>query len=203
MSVLTTDTIGGCFNEPCRNLIEQCERSAIGTFDEADYAAAKRTVVRRARQEFAETGTEGLAQVGGWLLQQLRLDHLPGWEGMPPLRTGFVGTEEQRRANEEAKAALGALQAALLRDIFGNPFRRWRVDASAMQPEIRRHVVAAYEDRALPEGSLSNHRLMALAQALEAAGCIDPELLGHLRNPERHALGCWAVELLRQGLTNG
>ena len=35
-----------------------------------------------------------------------------------------------------------------------------------------------------------------LADALEDAGCTDGELLGHLRSPEPHVRGCWAVDLV-------
>ncbi len=39
-------------------------------------------------------------------------------------------------------------------------------------------------------------RLPLLADALEDAGCADPDLLGHLRGPGPHLRGCWAVDLL-------
>jgi hypothetical protein len=38
--------------------------------------------------------------------------------------------------------------------------------------------------------------LPVLGDALEDAGCADPELLGHLRGPGPHVRGCWAVDLL-------
>jgi hypothetical protein len=38
--------------------------------------------------------------------------------------------------------------------------------------------------------------LARLADALEDAGCTDPELLGHLRSPGPHVRGCWAVDLV-------
>jgi ATP-dependent Clp protease ATP-binding subunit ClpA len=40
------------------------------------------------------------------------------------------------------------------------------------------------------------HDLPALATALEAAGCADPEILGHCRRPGEHAHNCWVVDLL-------
>jgi hypothetical protein len=33
-----------------------------------------------------------------------------------------------------------------------------------------------------------------LADLLEEAGLTDAELLGHLRGPGPHALGCWALD---------
>jgi hypothetical protein len=38
--------------------------------------------------------------------------------------------------------------------------------------------------------------LPVLADALEAAGCEDPEVLGHCRQPVGHGRGCWVVALL-------
>jgi hypothetical protein len=35
-----------------------------------------------------------------------------------------------------------------------------------------------------------------LADAFEAAGCTDAELLGHLRGPGAHVRGCWALDLI-------
>jgi hypothetical protein len=43
---------------------------------------------------------------------------------------------------------------------------------------------------------LDTVRLAVLADALEEAGCADPDLLGHLRGPGPHVRGCWAVDLL-------
>jgi hypothetical protein len=48
---------------------------------------------------------------------------------------------------------------------------------------------AVYEERAFD-------RLAIMADALEDAGCADPDLLGHLRGPDWHARGCWAVDLI-------
>jgi hypothetical protein len=35
-----------------------------------------------------------------------------------------------------------------------------------------------------------------LADALVDAGCTDPDLLHHLRDPGPHGRGCWSVDLL-------
>jgi hypothetical protein len=88
---------------------------------------------------------------------------------------------------------------ALLRDVFGNPFRR------VAAPSWRGHIVmslcrAAYEERLLPAGHLDPARLLVLSDALEEAGCDDAELLGHLRSPAPHVRGCWALDLLTGGV---
>jgi hypothetical protein len=82
-----------------------------------------------------------------------------------------------------------AAQCQLLRDIFHGPCRaihfqsRWRTDA------VLSIASAIYRDRQF-------ERLPVLADALEYAGCSEPELLGHLRSPGVHVRGCWAVDLL-------
>jgi hypothetical protein len=61
---------------------------------------------------------------------------------------------------------------------------------------VARLAEAIYEGRSLPAGTLDPARLAVLADALEDAGCADPDLLGHLRGPSPHVRGCWAVDLI-------
>ena len=46
-----------------------------------------------------------------------------------------------------------------------------------------------YQERAF-------ERLPILADALEEAGCDDPDILSHLRGPGPHVRGCWALDLV-------
>jgi hypothetical protein len=78
-------------------------------------------------------------------------------------------------------------QVALLRCIFGNPFR-----PVAFTPSWRSETAVAlatgiYEQRAFD-------RLPVLADALEEAGCDHADVLNHLRGPGPHARGCWVVD---------
>jgi hypothetical protein len=84
-------------------------------------------------------------------------------------------------------------QAALLRELVGNPFRppgvldpAWLVWNGGT---VRKLAGEVYEARDLA-------RLPVLADALEDAGCTDAELLGHLRGPGPHVRGCWALDLI-------
>jgi hypothetical protein len=81
----------------------------------------------------------------------------------------------------------------LLRDMFGNPFRRlplldpaWLAWNDAAIPKMARSI---YEARTFD-------RLPLLADALEDAGCADAGLLAHCREPGEHVRGCWVVDLL-------
>jgi hypothetical protein len=89
-----------------------------------------------------------------------------------------------------------ATQAAILRDVFGNPFRLPALDPSWRTPAVLALAQAAYDQRALPIGTLKPKRLAVLADALEEAGCTDTPILGHLRGPGPHVRGCWAVATL-------
>ena len=85
-----------------------------------------------------------------------------------------------------------AAQTALVRDLFGNPFRPVTVDPSWLAWNERTVVKLAqgiYDERAFD-------RLPVLADALEEAGCDDPDILGHCRQPGEHVRGCWVVDLL-------
>lgn len=94
---------------------------------------------------------------------------------------------------------LGAQQAEFLRDIIGNPFRErdaeimYRVPLWYATGEQRKRIwdlaQTAYDKRDWKV-------LPILADALEEAGCVNEELLGHLRGSGPHCRGCWAVDLI-------
>ncbi|MBM4071279.1 MAG: hypothetical protein FJ271_20430 [Planctomycetes bacterium] len=54
---------------------------------------------------------------------------------------------------------------------------------------IPRLAHSIYDERAFD-------RLPILADALEAAGCTDAEILSHCRGPGPHVRGCWVVDLI-------
>jgi hypothetical protein len=90
-------------------------------------------------------------------------------------------------------------QAALVRDIFGNPFRPVAVDAAWLAWQggtVARLAEAVYEDRVLPAGTLRADRVAVLADALEDAGCTNTSILAHCRGPGPHVRGCWVIDLL-------
>lgn len=118
--------------------------------------------------------------------------------------TGYGGPDVYRQQIEEALlekhgAEEDAGQAALLRDIFGNPFRPITIPPAVLawnNATVVHLAQAAYEERHLPSGTLDNGRLVVLADALEEAGCTDADILGHLRGSGPHVRGCWVVDAL-------
>jgi hypothetical protein len=97
--------------------------------------------------------------------------------------------------NAGDRPAEEAAQAQLLRDVLGpRPFRVLEIGPALRSPGVVRFARIAYEERSLPSGVLDSQRLASLADALEDAGCIDAELLGHLRRPGPHVRGCRALD---------
>jgi hypothetical protein len=88
------------------------------------------------------------------------------------------------------------LQTKLLREIFGNPLRPVAFDRAWQTPTVNSVAQAIYDERQLPSGLFDNQRMGVLADALEEAGCDNPDILGHLRGVGDHVRGCWAVDLV-------
>jgi hypothetical protein len=110
--------------------------------------------------------------------------------GVPAWITEYGGLDgDDLRAEPKA-------QAALLRDVFGNPFRPSSFPPAWRTAQATSIAEAAYEDRALSEGALNVERLAVLADALEEGGCTDADLLAHLRSAGPHVRGCWALDLV-------
>jgi hypothetical protein len=82
-----------------------------------------------------------------------------------------------------------SVQCKLLRDIFANPFRPAALGAAGLRPPVVTLAKGIYNDRAFD-------RLPLLADALEEAGGMAPDLLVHLRQRGSHVRGCWAVDLI-------
>jgi len=89
-----------------------------------------------------------------------------------------------------------AAQLPLLRDCFGNPFRRPSIPAVALTPTVQSLAAKAYQQRRLPSGHLDPARLAVLSDALEETGCTDADILSRLRSPGPHVRGCWALDLV-------
>jgi hypothetical protein len=91
------------------------------------------------------------------------------------------------------RARPGRYEAAVLRDLFGNPFRPPPAVESAWLAwdggAVRKLAQAIYEGGRFAD-------LPILADALEEAGCDSPDLLRHCRGGGDHVRGCWLSDLL-------
>jgi hypothetical protein len=91
------------------------------------------------------------------------------------------------------QSTIAPLQALTAGAPGSGPFT---VSPGRVTPQVVTLAQAAYEERALPAGTLGPARLGVLADALEDAGSPAADLLGHPRRPGPHVRGCWAVGLL-------
>ena len=90
---------------------------------------------------------------------------------------------------EPAYIAERMAQLALLRDIFGNPFRPVSLDSAWLTSDVLALARGIYDERAFD-------RMPILADALQDAGCDNDAILTHCRGSEPHVRGCWVVDLL-------
>jgi hypothetical protein len=92
----------------------------------------------------------------------------------------------------EPNASIGAdfrIQAALVRDIFGNPFRPIAIDPRWLTSNVVDLANVIYVDR-------NFDKMPILADALMDAGCDNEDMLSHCRSDGPHVRGCWIVDLL-------
>jgi hypothetical protein len=170
-----------------RHAVDVCERFADGEVDKRvfwDAANAIGPLLKNHRAEF-NSGRLRYAVLRAVEGVEMALTRVP--EVAAPLAFKYFASAEEPYLKEAY-----AEQAHLIRDLVGNPFH-----AAILHPDCRcwgqgivpRIARAIYDERAFD-------RLPILADALEEAGCTNPDLLGHLRGPGPHVRGCWAVDLL-------
>jgi hypothetical protein len=156
----------------CRRAIETAERVADGNAGEVEQREA--AVGARASTDYRQS-------VAGFCAS-LTVATYPGYS-----------------AYYAASVGNDPVQCEFLRDIFGNLFRPVTINPDWLRwnAGVVEHLArAAYEERTLPSGELDRQRLGILADALEDAGCTDPDILNHLRGPGVHVRGCWVIDLL-------
>ena len=154
-----------------------------------------------------ETDSQGnpavrTAQVASWALEVLqepeKANENDSADTETPLFFAFLrGLKTTvRRIAEDAQNGLEAsesvVQARIVRDILGNPFRpvafahQWRFDHNWTAYKVAEEI---YENRTFAD-------LPILGDALEDAGCADKAILDHLRAPMLHVRGCWVLDLV-------
>jgi hypothetical protein len=164
--------------------------------------AARRTLM------VAERFADGQVSGAGLATAREAVSRLPGNAGAAVLYSANdpLSTATAVRALRSVCAALHTLrglsweverhrQAALLRDVLGNPYQPVSPGPSWYGPTVLALARAAYEER-LSDGLLDGGRLGVLADALEEAGCDHAGALTHLRSPGPHSPGCWPLDLL-------
>ena len=113
-----------------------------------------------------------------------------------PRRRLLSDARDEDAARERGDRRRGAAKVGrIMRDVFGNPFHPILLSSTHRTPTVVALALAGYDERQLPSGELELDRLSILADGLEDAGCVDEDILDHLRSPGPHFRGCWAVDL--------
>jgi hypothetical protein len=163
-----------------QNAVEVAERRADGSAGQtamAFAAALHEDVILKAKPYTARHIAAGIvnAMISGavWPL---------AWNTVSEVRRAIRASSPPGDTYQEATA-----QAAIIRDIFGNPFRPVLCDPARFMPGVVALAQQVYDHRAFD-------RLPVLAVALEEAGCRDSDMLGHCRGPGPHVRGCCVVD---------
>jgi hypothetical protein len=164
-------------DERGRRAVEVGERYADGRATEQERAEASAAASAYA-EGAARSAVEGLAVATTWAVAGGAQD---AW---------FAAHVCAHNARCDVRGT-GRAQARLLRDIFGDPFGPARVvPASWRTPTVASLAAAIYTESRFGD-------LPVLTDALEEAGCADPDILGHLRGLGPHVRGCWVLDLVR------
>ncbi len=184
--------------EGSRKAVETAEQFADATLPEAERRAASLAAVAAsasiprdstaqavAAQAAAATLADDLAGDVPWISH----DAASGPANLAMANNTNENDPWGEDAWHEAFSKENRRQADLIRDLFGNPFRSVSVDSGWLTPGVIELARTIYDGR-------NFERLPVLADALEEAGCHDPDILAHCRRLGDHARGCWAVDLL-------
>lgn len=96
-------------------------------------------------------------------------------------------------------AAQGVLDAVVpdvaihaIREVIGNPFRPISLNPAWLT--WHDGLLASMAQKMYDSRNFTD--MPILADALEEAGCTDPDILNHCRQPAEHVRGCWLLDLL-------
>jgi hypothetical protein len=163
--------------------VEAAERYADGELTQEDFMQAEEWYLA------GEITEEEFVRVGGWdVLGLLSPDEAFAQAVHEIAIQAAAASGEAYGAPDEERF----MQAELLRDVCGNPFRpvtfgpfwlRWN---GGIVGHLARQI---YEERRFGE-------MPVLGDALEDAGCADEDILAHCRGPHEHVRGCWVLDLL-------
>jgi hypothetical protein len=143
-------------------------------FEQFAYTAAAATLMESA-PEAARTARESMRQ-----------------QAVRTAAYEMIFAEDEAAAVARASEEESRRQVELLNELFGNPFRpvavepHWLAWGGGIVVGMAREIEEAQRFAELPY----------LADALMDAGCDQETLLRHLRQPEGHIRGCWALDAL-------
>jgi hypothetical protein len=168
----------------CRRMVEVAERHAEGLAGDDELRAARERALRALGNPTGAPKPEPT--------KKGRKESAAAWAALHVATDTVSVVLKACEAVGGARAEEKAAQAALLREVFGNPCCPAVVDPAWLawnNGTVARIAQTISADRCFDQ-------LPILGDALEEAGCADPRFLGHCRGRSRHVQGCWLVDLL-------
>ena len=107
-----------------------------------------------------------------------------------PIEARMLEVREHGHNGDATLAAERVIHLALLHDIFGNPFRPVSLAPAWLTSDVLLLARGIYNEKAFD-------RMPILADALQDAGCDNPDVLNHCRDTNQvHVRGCWVLDLV-------
>jgi hypothetical protein len=160
----------------CRQAVVVAERYADGLASQVELSAAADQIFQLMRSPSSWS-----AQMAAFHVAANRYKDASSWTRMVVQKAidgGQIGFQNE-----------GHFQVGILKDIFGNPFRRVNFNLSWRSPTSLALATGIYLEKAFD-------RLPILADSLLDAGCENDDILNHFRQPGEHCRGCWALDLV-------
>jgi hypothetical protein len=159
--------------------VEVIERYADGQANARQLRAARRTAEAVVRATRPVRGMSGYAP-GAWDATNTTRLVVHAAEVHARLRMGSV---------PGGAPAGDPDQAALLRELFDNPFRPFALADRWLTGTVVTLATVIHANRAF-------ELMPVLGDALQDAGCESTQVLDHCYGPGPHAVGCWLVDRL-------
>lgn len=175
-------------DDAVRGAIEASERYADGFMSYEDFTAVQKTL-RRSHPLMLDSA---IAAARSCSQQALTAASIAAWEPIlevDQMRGLSPDFEVAAAIAHRTRTAESKSQAALLREIFGNPFRSLAIRPVWLTPEVVAIARRIYQERTFSE-------VFRLAQALENSGCNDRLMIGHCQASLDHVRGCWLLDSL-------
>ncbi|HEY8751576.1 MAG TPA: hypothetical protein VIM11_26580 [Tepidisphaeraceae bacterium] len=176
----------------CRQFRDQLDINAlIDAFRSVEYYAdtgKTKAALKRARQAVKEIRhsipnadkSRVVEWVALWLTEVVASENAAAGVGDEVIRLtslGLIGPDVEASLNP------------LMRCVFGDLFRHHPNNPAKLRGDVIDMAKTIYDTHAF-------NRMPELADALEADGCTDADILAHCRKPGPHVRGCWVVDLL-------
>jgi hypothetical protein len=172
-----------------QHAVEAAELFADGQWDLVQFRAARQDVLRATQHIDLKKHPAVAAAVA-----TVDEGTSPPWGWMMAAADNCLDVVSDTARHVGAWATERTAQAALLHDLFDHLFRpailiapAWLIWHQGLVPRMARDI---YHHRRFEE-------MPVLGDALEDAGCDNPDLLSHCRDRTEHARGCWLLDDFR------